>query len=652
MSIVDLAQLPRVLDPQLSPDGRSLLYMLTRADWKANRPVPHIWRQVVGGGAPTQLTNGDFGEQLARWSPDGSSILFLTRRTESATQIYLLPAAGGEARALSQHATSVSQAAWSPDGSSIYFVATDPQTTAERERERLRDDVFAFEETGKPRHLWKITVASRVEQKLTDGNFSVVSFKLASDGRRILVHRSPTTLANDAVKSEIWVIDADGGERPGRHEQCHRRDRRRDRTRQLAGAVHRRSQRPSRALLSATLFTVPLSGGVPDRVLKDFPYAIEHASWTADGAVLAVVNMGVHSEIFRVELAARRARALTDGNHSVQFWSLASAAGRSVFQLDEPSRIGDVWTQALDGGTPTRVTGIYDSLRTRLRYSAPGKGRLEGRGSGDGRRHPLLSARATRLVRGIHSSCSCTAARPNRTSSATVPACIVNYVPVLTAHGYAVLRPNYRGSSGYGDAFLRDVVGDYFRNMHLDVHGGSGRVDCARARRSGSAGGHGVERGRTPDQQADHVHEPLQGRIVGGRRAQLDRRSSRRPIRVRIARCGSAARRGRATRPSRPSGRSRRSRMRRRSRRPTLFFVGQDDPRVPMPQSVEMYRALMAAGAQTKLYVAPREGHQWGELRHQVIEGESRARVVRAPCDWAALHLRSRHRETRPLRLR
>ena len=57
------------------------------------------------------------------------------------------------------------------------------------------------------------------------------------------------------------------------------------------------------------------------------------------------------------------------------------------------------------------------------------------------------------------------------------PGVIVNYVPVLTAHGYAVLRPNYRGSSGYGNAFLRDVVGGYFRNMHLDVHGGRRRAD-------------------------------------------------------------------------------------------------------------------------------------------------------------------------------
>jgi len=53
---------------------------------------------------------------------------------------------------------------------------------------------------------------------------------------------------------------------------------------------------------------------------------------------------------------------------------------------------------------------------------------------------------------------------------------------------------------------------------------------------------------------------------------------------------------------------------------PTIFFVGERDPRVPMPQSVEMYRALKANGLDTHLYVAPREPHGWAELRHQLFK--------------------------------
>ena len=62
--------------------------------------------------------------------------------------------------------------------------------------------------------------------------------------------------------------------------------------------------------------------------------------------------------------------------------------------------------------------------------------------------------------------------------------------------GYAVLRPNYRGSIGYGNAFMRDIVGGYFRNMHLDVLAGIDALVATRHRRSRSAGRDGLERGR------------------------------------------------------------------------------------------------------------------------------------------------------------
>jgi len=53
---------------------------------------------------------------------------------------------------------------------------------------------------------------------------------------------------------------------------------------------------------------------------------------------------------------------------------------------------------------------------------------------------------------------------------------------------------------------------------------------------------------------------------------------------------------------------------------PTIFLVGEEDERVPMPQSVEMYRALKSNGVPTHLYIAPREGHGWTELRHQLFK--------------------------------
>ena len=74
MSIVDLLNVPALNDPGLSPDGNQLLYVLSLPDWKENRRIGHIWRINADGSNPVQMTNGEKGEGVPRWSPDGSRI--------------------------------------------------------------------------------------------------------------------------------------------------------------------------------------------------------------------------------------------------------------------------------------------------------------------------------------------------------------------------------------------------------------------------------------------------------------------------------------------------------------------------------------------------------------------------------------------------
>ena len=641
MTLVGLAEVPRILDAQLSPDGRSVVYTLMRADWKVNRQVGHIWRQAVGGGRPVQLTGGEPpGENTARWSPDGGSILFLAARGGAGLQIHLLTLDGGEARALTRHATSVSQPAWAPDGSAVYFLAAEPPTREETERSRREDDVYAFEENFKQRHLWKVTLSTGAEHKLTDGDASVLGYRLSRDGKQITVHRAPTPLVADSFRSEVWLMDADGG----RARVLTRND-----VEELEaelspdnGQVLFLAEANERLApyYSSTLFLVPAAGGEPRMLLPDFPYAIERAAWAEDGrTVLAVVNMGVHSEIFRIDVASRRAEPLTDGRHSVQFWSVVAPAGRMVFQLDEPARLGDAWTLPLAGGAPSRVTGVYDTFAHE--FDLPRQDKVAWKGADGvtiegvlyyplgyeaGRRYPLV----VQLHGGPAES----------DKFGYGPGVIVNYVPVLAARGYAVLRPNYRGSTGYGSAFLRDVVGSYFRNMHLDVLAGvdflidRGVADPDRLAIMGwSAGGHLTNKLITTTDRFKAASSSAGAANWTSLFAQSDTRANRAlwfggtpwqanaPIDVLWSNS-----------PIRDAS---------RVKTPTLFFVGENDARVPMMQSVEMYRALASHGVPTRLWVAPREAHQWSQLRHQLFKGN-------AELEWFERHVRGRSYEWEP----
>jgi dipeptidyl aminopeptidase/acylaminoacyl peptidase len=306
-----------------------------------------------------------------------------------------------------------------------------------------------------------------------------------------------------------------------------------------------------------------------------------------------------------------------------------------IFQLDEPARLGDAWTLPLDAtrAEPTRVTGVYDALDRE--YHLPRQEKVTWRGA-DGTAvegilfYPLAYEPGTRypLVVQLHGG-------PQESDKFGYgPGVIVNYVPVLTSLGYAVLRPNYRGSSGYGNAFLRDVVGQYFRNMHLDVLAGvdhlvaQGLADPDRLALMGwSAGGHLTNKLITVTGRFKAASATAGAANWTSLFAQTDTRASRT-----LWFGGSPWQRDA---PIENYWNNSPLKDAASVTTPTLFIVGEQDSRVPMAQSVEMYRALTANGVPARLYVAPREGHQWGELRHQLFKAN-------VELEWFERHVRGR----------
>ncbi len=119
-------------DPQVSPDGASIVYAVTRHHPQGkHRTTSTIWTCGIDGSAPRQLTFGPGRDAGARWSPDGSQLAFISDRVDR-SGIFVLPFDGGEARQLTRHQQPVDALAWSPDGWSIAYTAPfDPQNPGE-----------------------------------------------------------------------------------------------------------------------------------------------------------------------------------------------------------------------------------------------------------------------------------------------------------------------------------------------------------------------------------------------------------------------------------------------------------------------------------------------------------------------------------------
>src|SRR5262249_40595524 len=148
-----------------------------------------------------------------------------------------------------------------------------------------------------------------------------------------------------------------------------------------------------------------------------------------------------------------------------------------LVQLDEPSRFGDVWTLPMTGdkASLTRVTHRFDRMEREL--AVPKQEKVTWT-STDGVAiegllfYPIDYRPGTRypLVVQLHGG-------PMESDKFGAGVGLLqHYFPVLTGKGYAVFRPNYRGSAGYGNAFYRDLVGHFFNHMQDDVLTGVDRL--------------------------------------------------------------------------------------------------------------------------------------------------------------------------------
>jgi len=634
MTAVGLLSVTVQREVRLSPDGRQLLFLRSAADWEQDKLISHVWRVSADGSGLAQMTNGKDGESAPRWSPDGGRVCFVAKRDAEKAQLWLLSATGGEAVQLTRHATAVSDPEWAPDGSAIYFLADDPETTEEREAKKRSGDIWSYDRDFKHSHLWAVDVASGTERRVTSGDFSVRSFRLGRDGRTLVYQVAPTPLYDDEDEGEVWIRTLPDGEA-------------RKLTANLVAESGASLSPDGTAVLfvadaserfeeyhQGNLFVVPAAGG-PHRVLAaDFPGEFMTARWAADGrSIVALANLGTRTQLLAVDPAGGAVRPLTAGDHTIFSFDLA-ADGRLAWIAQTATSPGDVWIAPAAGGTPTRLTRYAEEVAAAWRLPRvevitwPGRDGVTVEGI---LTYPLDYREGQRapLVVQTHGGPAA--------SSTLGFAGWADYTPVLAAKGYAVLDPNYRGSTGYGDAFLRDMVGHYFNQADDDVLAGvdalvaRGLADPTKLVAMGwSAGGHMTNWLVT---QTDRFAAASSGAGAANWMSmygQSDVRSYRTPW------FGGTP--WQADAPiANYLANSPISHVS-KAKTPTLILVGEKDPRVPMAQSIEMFRALRSVGCEAELLIFPGEPHGPRSLKRRLHK-------VNAELAWFERHLFGRSYE-------
>src|SRR6266545_256490 len=219
----DVYELTGVADPRLSPDGRTVAFVVWRMDREANEYKGNVWLAPVdGSGPPRQLTFGSRRDADPRWSPDGTMLAFTSNRVGDAMQLHVIPVSGGgEARKLTDLKEDVKHVAWSPDGSRISFDSRvradyyDEEDEKKRPPRRITRLFYKLDNEGwtadRPSHLFVVPADGSGEPtQLTSGEWQDSNPSWSPDGSRIAFLYTPG-LFDDPRHGQVAVIPAAGG---------------------------------------------------------------------------------------------------------------------------------------------------------------------------------------------------------------------------------------------------------------------------------------------------------------------------------------------------------------------------------------------------------------------------------------------------------
>lgn len=649
MTPVDLLDLPSLSSGRLSPDGTRLVYSKSQSDWSDNYRRSTVWLADTESGDTRQLLYGRNDVGSLGWSPEGEWLAFTADGKNSRTnQAYLLPLAGGDAYQLTKHPESVRDLAWAPGSDDyLYFRATEERPKSDPKVKGL----IRPHDTPTHSQLWRVRVSNGKRERLTTGSQHVRSYHATADG--LLVLRSAGALIDDRHgSSTVWLMELDGAN-----------------PRRIAGPRHTMGQvrlapgggsvlyladvnRAGETYYETNLFVFETSAEASpeaehSELLADFPHEIEAAEWgpTAE-TIYFVANLGVHSQLFELEVATGETRQLTEGEHSLREWGYARDANTFVLLLrtsESPGELSlmrapstapaDEPSEATAESKPRAITSEFASIadefqlpkQTAIRFNAADGVEVEALltlpTDGTPPPYPLV----------VHSHGG------PRSSIQYGLWRWGNFQPVLAGHGYATLSVNYRGSTGYGEAFHRDMVGNYWRNAHTDVLAGvehlveEGIADTDRVVAMGwSAGGHMTNKLITVTDRFKAASSGAGAVDWVSMYGESDTRFNRAPWFG-----GSPWQEDaplEAFREQSPLFEMWKAKT------PTLIFVGEEDRRVPRTQSILMARALKDAGVPSRLYIAPGQGHGWARLDQRLFK-------INAELEWFERHARGRDYE-------
>lgn len=501
VSFEQVLSLRSVGSPVISPDGKHIAYTVSSTDWKNNTYDTEIWLAREGE-TPFQLTRTEDGSSSSpTWSPDGKWIAFTAKRGEK-TQIHVIRPFGGEAQAVTDEKENVGDFEWSPDGKYFAFTMNEPESEEDKERKKRFGSYEVDDADYKLSHLWlvdfqpdmlpnpaelpcyeeenKDCITLPKATRLTEGDFTVSGFEWSPDGTKIAFTHRPDPLINSFAKADIAMVDVKSkttktiiNNPAGDSFAAWSPDSKRILfTSDLENTT-------SNFYTNNKLFIMDLASEKTNRIGQLFDEDMGSIEWNRAG-IFFVASQRTNRHLFQIDPSNGQVKPITAGDQTFGGYSFSADGKTLAFSASDATSLSEIYKTTLVNFKPQRITNMSQQIANWpimtsevITWKSQDGAEIEGvlhkpQNYDPTKKYPLLVI--------IHGG-------PTGTDR---PAPVLTYVyPAMhwANKGALILRVNYRGSAGYGEAFrslnVRNLgVGDMWDVMSgVDYLVDKGMVD-------------------------------------------------------------------------------------------------------------------------------------------------------------------------------